>query len=85
MGSEQVTDSVYAGHPIPHASTGMTVNSYSHSSVGECYEIIINGVLNENGDASEEIINEIAFAALNKVLPSLERLRYSHPSAAGLV
>ena len=39
----------------------------------ECCEIIINGVLKENCDASEEIINEIAFAALNKILPSLER------------
>ena len=85
IGSDQVTDSVYAGHPMPHATSGMRVYASSHAGVGdgtarsgdvsEGCEIVINGVLKENCDASEEIVNEIAFAALNKVLPSLERRR----------
>ena len=83
-GSDQVADSVYACQPMPHATTGMTVYASSHAGVGdgtarsgdvfERCEIIINSVLKENCDASEEIVNEIAFAALNKVLPTLERL-----------
>ena len=43
------------------------------SNEGECCEIVLNGTLRANCDASAEAINEIAFAALNTVLPSLER------------
>ena len=40
---------------------------------GECCEIVINGTLRANCDASAEAVNEIAFTAFNIVLPSLER------------
>ena len=36
-------------------------------------EVIINGIVNDRCDASQEILEDITFATLSTVLPSLER------------
>ena len=70
-----LTESLALGEKIVSSlSRTSTVGGDARSgNEGDCCEIVINGTLRTNCDASAEAVNEIAFAALNTVLPSLER------------